>query len=294
MDFLKDLYEKMDKIKEQESKKKTAPETKKKETFSQPIYGFQAPSTKTAPAQPLEQENYFFDDMHAGHRERLTDLIANAGIEKVSEFQAVEYFLTHIFPRGDVNGLAHALLAKFGCFANILEASEIEIAKIKGFNARSARKISNFLCLYQYYALSKLRKKLNMTNKEEILKFLEELMRFDSVENLYIFAINNSDYITQHRHHRGKNVYAVAINPEEIVNFISSSKAPHLLFVHSHPNGKALPSIDDINMTAHLRNFLPQFNCNLYDSMIVGVDGIYSSNMNGYIHEFKNEYGFFD
>ncbi len=287
MDYLKNLYETMDKIKEQETERKQRTE-KSKHTFKQPLYGFQSHEPIIS-AEP--QEDYFTSDMHSGHRERLTDLIANAGIEKVSEYQAVEYFLTHIFPRGDVNPLAHALLAKFGCFANILEADEHEIAKIKGFNERSARKIANFLSLTKYYTLSKLRAKLNITQREEILSFLESLMRLDTVENLYIFAINNAGYITQHRHHQEKDAYKVAIDNKDIVNFISSSKATSLLFVHSHPNGVARPSIDDDETTEKLKAFLPQFNCRFFDSIIVGFDGIYSSNQQDYLRFFKNAYG---
>ena len=291
MDYLKELYEKMDKIKEQEKQRK-ANAVKNKQTFSQPLYGFQ--SAEPLISSPKAQQFDDLENMHDGHRERLTDLIAKAGIENVSEFQAVEYFLTHIFPRGDVNELGHRLLNKFGCFANILEASEHEIMQVKGFNERSARKITNFLSLMQYYNLSKLRTKLNVNKRDEILHFLETLMRLDTVENLYIFAINNAGYITQHRHYQSKNVYHVAMTNEEIVHFISSSKPTSLLFVHSHPNGIAKPSIDDEETTERIRNFLPQFNCRLFDSMIVGVDGIYSSNQYDYVHYFKNAYQIFD
>lgn len=67
---------------------------------------------------------------HEGHRERLLNLVYNVGLENVSEVQAVEYFLTYVFPRGDVNPLAHTLLNRFGNFANIVDADYNELIKL--------------------------------------------------------------------------------------------------------------------------------------------------------------------
>ena len=68
--------------------------------------------------------NVFNNDVsHDGHRERLTNLVEKSGLDNVSNIQAVEYFLTYIFPRGDVNPLAHRLLDKYETFANIINAS---------------------------------------------------------------------------------------------------------------------------------------------------------------------------
>ena len=84
------------------------------------------------------------DVSHDGHRERLTKLIEASGIENVSKVQAVEYFLTYIIPRGDVNPLAHRLLDKFDNFGNIIDASEGDLKSVKGINERSAKKIKLF------------------------------------------------------------------------------------------------------------------------------------------------------
>ena len=68
--------------------------------------------------------------IHSGHRERLTNLVDKSGIENVSPIQAVEFFLTYIIPRVDVNPLAHRLLDKFETFGNILDASENDLKSV--------------------------------------------------------------------------------------------------------------------------------------------------------------------
>ena len=80
---------------------------------------------------------------HDGHRGRLLNLVYNVGLENVSEIQATEFFLTYIFPRGDVNPLAHVLLKQFGNFANIVDADISELLKIKGINEKSAYDVIN-------------------------------------------------------------------------------------------------------------------------------------------------------
>lgn len=38
-------------------------------------------------------------NMHAGHRQRLLETILDAGLDKVSNVQALEFILTYVIPR---------------------------------------------------------------------------------------------------------------------------------------------------------------------------------------------------
>ena len=82
--------------------------------------------------------------IHDGHRGRLVDLAYNASLENLSEVQAVELFLTYIFPRGDVNPLAHKLLDKYNNFISIFDATVSDLASIKGISEHTAKKILLF------------------------------------------------------------------------------------------------------------------------------------------------------
>ena len=82
------------------------------------------------------------DVSHDGHRMRLLNLAINAGIDSMSDIQVVEFMLTYIVPRGDVNPLAHRLLDTYGTLTNIIDASPTDLMTIKGINDRSAKKIS--------------------------------------------------------------------------------------------------------------------------------------------------------
>lgn len=80
------------------------------------------------------------DVSHDGHRARLLETAVNGSLDILSEIQQVEFMLTYIFPRGDVNPLAHRLLDAYGSLGGILDADFYTLKGIKGINDRSAKK----------------------------------------------------------------------------------------------------------------------------------------------------------
>ena len=117
------------------------------------------------------------DVSHDGHRKRLLDLVVNAGIDNMSDIQIVEYMLTYIFPRGDVNPLSHRLLDTYGNLTNIIDASSTDLMTVKGINERSAKKISMLGELFYAYSTAKLRKKCKVDCKADVLDIVEDVLR---------------------------------------------------------------------------------------------------------------------
>ena len=227
--------------------------------------------------------------IHTGHRERLTALAMNAGLENMGSVQAVEYFLTYIFPRGDVNPLAHRLLDKFENFGGIIDAEVSDLCTIEGINTRSAQKIKLFGELFSYYSFSKLSGKVNLKNSGQFLDLLESLLRFQSTESLYLFAIDHGFNLIQKRKFNLKQVREVGLSPYELFNFVSSTKLSYLIVAHNHPGGTATASKTDHEAVLHIENMLSNFDCKLLDSFVVGKDGIYSEKQNSFVREFASD-----
>ena len=211
------------------------------------------------------------DVSHEGHRERLTKLIEASGIENVSKVQAVEYFLTYIMPRGDVNPLAHRLLDKFDNFGNIIDASEGDLKSVKGINERSAKA-----------------KKISMDKKEEFLDMLEELLRFKKSENLVILAFNHKFYLTHKRKFTDSDLKQVGVSPFQLYDFISTAKPAYISIAHNHPGGTARPSQDDLDAMTFIENLIKNFKCKLFDSYIIGEDGLYSTRQSCFLRNFDS------
>ena len=224
--------------------------------------------------------------IHSGHRERLTNLVDKSGIENVSPIQAVEFFLTYIIPRGDVNPLAHRLLDKFETFGNILDASENDLKSVVGINTRSAKKIKLYREVMRLYTSSRMTKKLNINENKDFLDMLEQLLRFENTENLYIFAFNNKYQLLQKRRYDLKKVRSVGISAYELYDFLSSSKPSYLMVAHNHPGGTARHSDEDAEAFTYMDSLLTTFDCEIIDSLVVGDDGIFSTKQNAFIRYF--------
>ncbi len=233
---------------------------------------------------PKQNQN---DVDHSGHRIRLCSLVEKSGIDNVSKIQAVEFFLTYIFPRGDVNPLAHRLLDRFGNFANIIDASKNELMKVKGINERSAQKIKLFASVMQYYTTSKLDKKLNLDNTEEILNIIENLIRYKNTENVLIFAFDISYNLVSRKILESRLVDASYLNLFEFYDMLLSNSVKHFLVAHNHPGGISLPSPDDFSAQKAIEKALAMFGANLIDSLVVGSDGIYSQNRKAFLRKYK-------
>lgn len=238
------------------------------------------------------------DNIHSGHRARLNDLIFKAGVENVTEIQAVEGFLMLIVPRIDVNPLAHELLARFGNFANILDADIVDLVQMKGLSQITATKIKNFRQYFNLYTLSKMKKRMSVKDNKTFYKYLETLLRYEEIEYLYVFAIDNAFRIKQMRKTSMESFKETGMPPYEIVNLINSTHAKYLVLAHNHPNGRANHSDADSDATKYIEYLAEPYDCKVLDSFVVGQDGIYSEKQESYIKTFDNDEnlldGFFD
>lgn len=223
---------------------------------------------------------------HDGHRERLTNLVYDAGLDNVSKVQAIEMFLTYIFPRGDVNPLAHKLLEKYDTFGDIIDADINDLMMLKGLNERSSKKIAIFKDLVFYYASSKMNQQVNLKNEGEFIDLCEQLLRFKNTENLYIFAFAHNMKLIQKRCYDLKQIRQVGINPLELYSFISSTHPAYLLIAHNHPNGTAMSSPDDQDAYVFIEELIKNLEVKLLDSLVVGNDGIYSEVQKGFVRHF--------
>lgn len=215
-------------------------------------------------------------NIHAGHRARLLELVSNCSIENLSEIQAMEFFLTYIFPRGDTNPLAHRLLDEYQTFTNVLEADPDDLIQIEGINKRSAAMISAFKDLFFYFYSCRLGKKFKLTNVQELLDFIEDNLRFRTTEYALLIGLSASDYVVRKQLFNNKNAGSVGIDVQQVTKFISSNQPASLVVAHCHPYGKAFESTKDVEAFKQINNICASTGVKFVDSFIVGEDGVFS------------------
>ena len=147
-------------------------------------------------------------------------------------------------------------------------------------------KIKCFGQLRDLYFISKLNSKFNIKNQAEFLNLLENLMRFKSTENLFLFALSIRSEIIGQRRYDLQQVRKVGLPVLDICGFVASTNPTSIIVVHNHPGGTANPSDDDCQANEYLSNFLESLNCKMQDSMIVGCDGIYSDAKGAFVRDY--------
>lgn len=226
--------------------------------------------------------------IHEGHRQRLMDTVFEAGLDSLSNIQVVEFMLFYVFPRGDVNPLAHRLVDRFGDVANIIDADINELMSIEGIGKRAAKAI---ICLGELF------NKVNdcraqrydyLSSTEEVCDYFEELMRFMTVENLYLVAIDHKCRVIGKKKLTSGSVKNVGITPLAIANFISSTKPGGIIIAHNHPNGYAKPSKADIDATNKVIPLIENLGVKFIEHVIVGNDGIYGLKHETYLRVFDD------
>ncbi len=234
-----------------------------------------------------ESKTFSNKSIHDGHRGRLIDTVSMVGLEGLSKIQIMEYILFFIFPRADVNPLAHRLLERFNDIPTILEASIEDLKQVRGMGDASAKKLHSLLEIFFYYSFEKTFNKQGIKTIGEFYDHLEQILRYKQEEELYIFGVNNAgEIINGRRYGKGTNNF-VSLNLKEIALFISTYKVSAVFVVHNHPNGLCIPSAQDKNSFEDLKGKFKFSGCELADSVIVGIDGIYSMTNDRHTRVFK-------
>lgn len=231
-----------------------------------------------------------FDEkgMHDGHRARLLDLAYNASLDNLSKFQVMEFFLTYVFPRGDVNPLAHRLLDRFETFTNAIEADVEDLKQVPGINERSAKRIHMFSEMFYYFVESKMGRRCKVSNLSEIMDIAEDHLRFRNTEHMLLLALSPTNVITHKRRISMNKDDEVGISVMEFTSFLTSSKASTVVIAHGHPYGLAKPSPEDERAFKRVDEICKSFGVNLLESLIVGENGVFGQREDGLLRKYMD------
>lgn len=213
--------------------------------------------------------------IHDGHRKRLIETVYRAGIDNVSDIQALEFILFYVFPRGDVNPLAHRLLDRFQNISTVLEATVEDLQMVEGMGETSAKKLASLMDIFYLYSADK-NKAHPAKTAGELYDHLEQLLRFKSNENVYIMGVNAKGETVKERRLAIGSYENVQLDVKDVVLYITTQKVGRVVLVHNHPGGSCSPSTDDIAATEQFKQICTFAGCSLIDSLIIGSDGIYS------------------
>ena len=229
------------------------------------------------------------DNIHKGHRERLREMAAKTGIDKLPEHQVLELLLSYVIPQKDTNPLAHALIKKFGSLAGVFEANSAKLKTVKGMGEVASSFLSTCGQIPQIYKNSKTKDKIALTTPQKAIDYFENIVSVGSHEKFYVVYLNSRCEVLKHENFSSGNVSKVAIDIKELVHNILALPTTGIIVCHTHPEGEAKPSKDDMEFTRKLTITLQSIGIKLLDHIILSKDNYFSFLNEGLLEEYKQE-----
>jgi len=222
--------------------------------------------------------------MAEGHRRRLRELVEKVGLSSLSVYQQMEYILFYILPRVNTTQIAHNLIDKFGSVSGVLRAPVAELEKIDGLGFDSALQLSHLNQIFALYSVDKSCQFKRIISLKDVSDFLKKLFEDKKEEWVFAFGMSkNFDFLGYQRLSSGDED-KVRISKFDLISFATSYKAKNVIVCHNHPRALSNPSQTDNDTTKQLQLALGCIGVNLVDSVIVGIDGLYSYCNHGHLN----------
>ena len=209
---------------------------------------------------------------HSGHRKRVKAEVLARGIEGWSEHRILELLLFYALPQGDVNGLSHELIERFGSIAGVLDASAEELCKVKGVSEHTATLLKLIPALSGSYLQSRSEVRTVVHSAADAYELLAPCFYGAANEMSYALCLDGKNQIQGVRKLSEGCIDSTAVNIRRIAEVSLSMRASKVYLAHNHISNIALPSRADLDSTMVIRSALAGVGVELVDHLIF-VDG---------------------
>lgn len=207
-----------------------------------------------------------------GHRRRVKDRFLAEGLDHFDEAHVLELLLFYAIPQKDTKPIAKSLMARFGSFPLVMEASIDELKKVEGIGENAAAFLKLVAETGKYYQVKKESDTKILSSPDAFGKFF--VPRFRNLRNETVMMIcldAKCKLLCCHELGQG-SVNSANISTRRIAEVALGMNATSVVLAHNHPSGLAIPSNDDINTTRHIAQVLAAVDVVLADHIVVADD----------------------
>lgn len=214
---------------------------------------------------------------YLGHRKRLRERYRKTGFQGFEDYEALELLLTFALPRKDVKPLAKALVAKFGSFKGVLEASYEELLCTDGVKESTATYVHALRDSAALYLRERVRREKDViSSTSALLDYFRAVMGHLRDEQFRALFLNSQNELIADEVIQEGTVNQSVVYPRKVMERALHHKATAIIVVHNHPSGKCAPSREDKAITAELVRVARGLGIAVHDHLIVCRDGYVS------------------
>ena len=208
--------------------------------------------------------------VHGGHRQRMKEEYLAHGLQGVPDHKALELLLFYAIPQGDVNGLAHALMERFGSLSGVLDAPVEELTKVPGVGVHTAVLLNLIPAMGGKYLSS--RSSMEADDRIDTSMAARRLFTpyFFGARNemIYLACLDSKlKLLGVRKVTEGIATLSEIVN-RKVLEHALSLNAAVVLLAHNHPSGLALPSDADKLATKRLKKLFTAVDIELRDHLI--------------------------
>jgi len=210
---------------------------------------------------------------YAGHRDRLRERFSASGGEALADYELLEMLLFRAFQRSDTKPIAKALLARFGSFAEVLNAPVERLVEVPGIGERAAQELKLVHAAALRLARAEALGRPALSSWSAVIEYCRTSMAFESREQFRVLFLDKRNHIVLDEVQQRGTVDHAPVYPREVVRRALEVGATALVLVHNHPSGDPTPSTADIEMTRKVIDAAKPLGIIVHDHLVIGRDG---------------------
>ena len=211
-----------------------------------------------------------------GHRARLRQRFLQGGAGALQDYELMELLLTFAIPYSDVKPLAKSLIAHFGSFTRVFDATPEALAEVPGIREYSAVLIRLVKACAESYLKEGVLDRQKISSLSALVDYCRTSMGGLADEQFRVLFLNSQNEIIAEELVQEGTVNQTVVYPRKVLELALKHKATGLILVHNHPSGNLTPSAADLELTRSLVKASRALNLTVHDHLIIGRHGYFS------------------
>lgn len=221
----------------------------------------------------VTEKNKKVNNPHQNHRMRVRETFRKAGVDGMPDHNLLELLLFYSIPRKDTNELAHRLIETFGSLNGVFDAPYERLAEVEGMGESSALLLSLVPGICRRYIEGMTdKKKVNLSTPESVSDYLAKKYYGCKTEVFYMLCLDAVGNLINCCKLSEGTTGTVVVDKRIMLETALRNNADKIIFAHNHPNGIAVPSRDDLEMTYEFSTVLSAVGIRLADHLIFAGD----------------------
>jgi DNA repair protein RadC len=211
--------------------------------------------------------------LQSGHRQRLRDRFRKGGSDAVPDYELLELVLFRAIARRDTKDLAKRLIARFGSFAEVVNAPEARLREVPDVGEAVIMELKLIRAAAVRLTRAEITDKPLLTSWQQVLDYLKAAQAFEHREQFRILFLDKKNRLIADEVQGQGTVDHTPVYVREVVKRALEVSATALILVHNHPSGDPSPSRADIDMTKMIVDAARPLGVAVHDHISVGRSG---------------------